>query len=87
MRPGRGYDLLFARRRGARRALRLRRVALAFRTLLLPARCGLAALSFFVITFCTASAFAAMVPSVAPMDSATLVKSGSFLPAFWLSTA
>jgi hypothetical protein len=79
--------LLFARRRGARRALLLRRVALAFRTLLLPARCGLAALSFFVKTFCTASAFAAMVPSVAPIDAATLVKSGSFLKAFWLSTA
>jgi hypothetical protein len=35
--------------------------------------------------FCTAPAFAAIIPSVDPMDSATLVRIGSFLDALWLS--
>jgi hypothetical protein len=47
---------------------------------------GFASATFSVKALCTAPAFAAIVPSVDPMDSATLVRIGSFLDALWLST-
>src|ERR1700731_2216767 len=48
---------------------------------------GFAAVTRFVNSFCTDPAFAAIVPSVAPIDSATLVRILSSLDALWLSTA
>jgi len=47
---------------------------------------GFASATFSVKALCTAPAFAAIVPSVDPMDSATLVRIGSLLDALWLST-
>jgi hypothetical protein len=47
---------------------------------------GFASATFSAKALCTAPAFAAIVPSVDPMDSATLVRIGSFLDALWLST-
>ena len=69
----------------------------AFRTLLVRAfglvafltmrrACGFAAVTRFANCFCTDPALAAMVPSVAPMDSATLVRIVSSLDDLWLST-
>src|SRR6266481_3234957 len=45
---------------------------------------GLAPATFSVNTFCTDPAFAAMVPSVAPIDSATLVRMASSFAVLWL---
>jgi hypothetical protein len=47
---------------------------------------GFAPGTFFVNSFCTAPAFAASVPNVAPIDSATLVRIVSSLDGLWLST-
>jgi hypothetical protein len=47
---------------------------------------GFASATLSTKAFCTAPAFAAIVPSVDPIDSATLVRIGSFLDALWLST-
>ena len=48
--------------------------------------CGFAAVTRFANSFWTDPALAAIVPSVAPMDSATLVKIVSSLDDLWLST-
>jgi hypothetical protein len=47
---------------------------------------GFAAVTLFVSSFWTDPALAAIVPSVAPMDSATLVRIVSSLDDLWLST-
>src|SRR6266403_1561953 len=46
---------------------------------------GLAPATFSVNAFCTDPAFAAIVPNVAPMDSATLVRMASSFAVLWLS--
>src|SRR5205823_4915258 len=48
---------------------------------------GFAPVTFCFNSFCTAPAFAASVPRVAPIDSATLVRMVSSLEALLLSTA
>ena len=48
---------------------------------------GFAAVTRFANSFCTDPALAAIVPSVAPIDSATLVRILSSLDDLWLSTA
>jgi hypothetical protein len=47
---------------------------------------GLAALTLLVNSFCTDPALAAIVPRVAPIDSATLVRILSSRDDLWLST-
>jgi hypothetical protein len=47
---------------------------------------GFALAVFFVKAFCTAPAFAAIVPNVDPIDSATLVNIASSFDTLWLST-
>jgi len=48
---------------------------------------GFAAVTLFVNSFCTDPALAAIVPKVAPIDSARLVRILSSLDDLWLSTA
>jgi hypothetical protein len=61
---------------------------LAFLTTLFAARRarGFAAATFFVNAFWTDPALAAIAPSVAPIDSATLVRIASSFDDLWLST-
>jgi hypothetical protein len=96
-----GYDFLFARLepiatvrfcavlvRGRTRFLTFAVVRLAAEVARLATRrtSGFASATLSVKAFCTAPAFAAIVPSVEPIDSATLVRIASFLDALWLST-
>jgi len=46
---------------------------------------GLAPATFSINAFCTDPAFAAIVPNVAPIDSATLVRIASSFAVLWLS--
>jgi hypothetical protein len=87
-RPYSNYDFFLLRRavRPVALALRVRRprmfarfFATAFATTAFAARrtTGLASATFLLNAFCTDPALAAIVPSVAPIDSATLVRIAS----------
>ena len=88
-RPYCDYDFFVLRRAFAALLLRARalRILVRFLTTAFAARRtrGLAPATFSVNAFCTDPAFAAMVPSVAPMDSATLVRIASSFPVLRLS--
>jgi hypothetical protein len=84
-------EFLFARRAAAplRTVARLVAGLLPFLAILfaVPRARGFAAAIFSVNAFCTDPALAAIVPSVAPIDSATLVRIASSFDDLWLSMA
>ena len=86
------YDFLFVRRadeatpRVFLAVLPTRFTRLAAFVITRRAR-GFAAVTLFTNSFCTDPALAAIVPRVAPIDSATLVRILSSLDDLWLSTA
>jgi len=81
------YDFFFVRR--AVEAARVFLAVLPRLAAFVTARraCGFAAVTRFANSFCTDPALAAIMPSVAPIDSATLVRILSSLDDLWLSTA
>jgi hypothetical protein len=85
------YDFLFARREAAVLRVDAALLRLAFvrllTTLFTTRRAGFAAAIFFVNAFWTAPALAAIVPNVAPIDSATFVRTASSFDGLWLSTS
>jgi hypothetical protein len=75
--PLAAFAILLVRRFPAALFLVLRAPVLLFRTSFLPSRWTVSAIRVGLSAFCAASAFAAMLPSADPIDSATLTKSAS----------